>query len=347
MSKYLVTGTAGFIGFHLTQRLLEGGHEVTGLDNLNDYYDVRLKYARLKEAGIREDLIEYGKSARSNRFHGYLFYKADLQDRKKIREIFSTGKFDRVIHLAAQAGIRYSLVNPQAYIDSNIEGFFQILEGCRHYTPEHLIFASSSSVYGNNSRIPFSENDPVDHPISLYAATKKSNELMAFTYSHLYGIPMTGLRFFTVYGPWGRPDMAYFSFTQAILEGRPIDVYNYGEMERDFTYIDDVTETLIRVIQKIPAAPKEAGEYRGVPHALYNIGNSVPVKLTDFIASLEKETGKKAKINLLPMQPGDVPVTFADVSALERDFNYKPGTTLQEGIRRFFEWYAKFYDVRL
>jgi UDP-glucuronate 4-epimerase len=347
MSRYLITGAAGFIGYHLTRKLLETGCEVVGLDNINDYYDIRLKYSRLKGCGIEQEEIKNGDLVRSRKHPGYRFIKTDLEDKDAILDLFRKQRFDHVIHLAAQAGVRYSLVNPDAYLLSNIVGFYNILDACRTFPVKHLVYASSSSVYGNNTKIPFSEQDPVDRPASFYAATKKSNELMAWSFSRIYGIPMTGLRFFTVYGPWGRPDMAYFSFTRAILEGRPIDVYNYGEMERDFTYIDDVTETMVRVIRKIPAAPKEAGEDRGVPHALYNIGNSVPVKLTDFIASLEKETGKKAKINLLPMQPGDVPVTFADVSALERDFNYKPGTTLQEGIRRFFEWYAKFYDVRL
>ena len=350
--KILVTGTAGFIGFHLAKRLLERGDEVVGLDNINDYYDVRVKYGRLRETGIEGDeAIEYAKPVQSGKYGNYRFVKLNLEDRAAVDELFEQEKFDAVCNLAAQAGVRYSLVNPHAYVDSNIVGFVNILEGCRHHSVGHLAYASSSSVYGLNETMPFSTHDNVDHPISLYAASKKSNELMAHTYSHLYGLPTTGLRFFTVYGPWGRPDMALFLFTKAILEDRPIDVYNYGDMRRDFTYIDDIVEGLLRVIDRPPKGnPNWSGKHPDpgssrAPYKIYNIGNNNPVKLMDFITAIEKAIGKEAKKNLLPIQPGDVPATWADVSELIDDLGYKPSTPVEEGVHRFVEWYREFYGV--
>ncbi len=350
--KILVTGTAGFIGFHLAKRLLERGDEVVGLDNINDYYDVRVKYGRLRETGIEGDeAIEYAKPVQSGKYGNYRFVKLNLEDRAAVDELFEQEKFDAVCNLAAQAGVRYSLVNPHAYVDSNIVGFVNILEGCRHHSVGHLAYASSSSVYGLNETMPFSTHDNVDHPISLYAASKKSNELMAHTYSHLYGLPTTGLRFFTVYGPWGRPDMALFLFTKAILEDRPIDVYNYGDMRRDFTYIDDIVEGLVRVIDHPPKGnPEWSGKHPDpgssrAPYKIYNIGNNNPVKLMDFITAIEKAIGKEAKKNLLPIQPGDVPATWADVSELIDDLGYKPSTPVEEGVHRFVEWYREFYGV--
>jgi UDP-glucuronate 4-epimerase len=344
--KILVTGTAGFIGFHLAKRLLEQGNVVIGLDNINDYYDPRLKYARLAETGIEESEIVYNKPVMSKTYPGYTFYKINLEDKEAIDKLFKKEKFEKVCHLAAQAGVRYSLTNPYAYIESNIIGFMNILEVCRHNPVDHLVFASSSSVYGLNTKMPFSVHDNVDHPISLYAASKKSNELMAHTYSYLYGIPVTGLRFFTVYGPWGRPDMALYIFTKAILEGRSIDVYNYGDMERDFTYIDDIIEGVIKVLD---FPPKGNNEWNGnnpdpssspAQYKLYNIGNNNPVKLLDFIKAIEEATGKKAKMNMKPIQPGDVPATYADVNDLVRDFEYKPDTSVKEGIRNFVKWFV-------
>ena len=350
--KILVTGTAGFIGFHLAKRLLERGDEVVGLDNINDYYDVRVKYGRLRETGIEGDeTIEYAKPIKSKKYGNYTFTKLNLEDRAAIEELFEKERFDAVCNLAAQAGVRYSLTNPHAYVDSNIVGFVNLLEACRHTDVGHLAYASSSSVYGLNETMPFSVHDNVDHPISLYAASKKSNELMAHTYSHLYNLPTTGLRFFTVYGPWGRPDMALFLFTKAILEGRPIDVYNYGEMQRDFTYIDDIVEGLVRVIDRPPKGnPDWSGKHPDpgsskAPYKIYNIGNNHPVKLMDFITAIEEAIGKEAKKNLLPIQPGDVPATYADVEDLIRDMGYKPETPIREGIERFVEWYRKFYGV--
>ncbi|MFQ5964057.1 MAG: NAD-dependent epimerase [Candidatus Scalinduaceae bacterium] len=332
--NYLVTGAAGFIGFHLSKRLLERGNNVIGIDNLNAYYDVNLKKARLRK-------LE-GKP-------GFSFQKLDLSDRKGIEKFFSENQFDYVINLGAQAGVRYSLTNPHAYIDGNIVGFLNILEGCRHNGVKHLVFASSSSVYGANTKMPFSVHHNVDHPISLYAATKKANELMAHTYSSLYNLPCTGLRFFTVYGPWGRPDMALFLFTKAILENRPIDVFNYGRMRRDFTYIDDIIEGVIRVIDKIPEPnpnwnglnPDSATSY--APYKLYNIGNNNPVKLMKFIEVLESCLGKNAEKNLLPIQLGDVPATYADVDDLIVDVGFKPATPIEEGIKKFIEWYLEYY----
>ena len=334
--KILVTGAAGFIGFHLSQRLLDQGHDVVGLDNLNDYYDVSLKRARLQ-------LLE----AQS----GFRFVPASLADRPLTESLFAAERFDMVVNLAAQAGVRYSLQNPHAYIDSNIVGFMNILEGCRHTAVKHLVYASSSSVYGANTTVPFSIHDTVDHPVSLYAATKKSNELMAHTYAHLFGLPTTGLRFFTAYGPWGRPDMAYFSFTKAILEGRPINVFNHGRMQRDFTYIDDIVEGIVRTLQHIPqpdpawdaATPDPATS--SAPYRLYNIGNHQPVELGHFIEVLEGCLGKKAHKNMLPIQAGEVLVTCADVGDLMRDVGFHPATPIEVGVGRFVEWYRSFYQV--
>jgi UDP-glucuronate 4-epimerase len=350
--KILVTGTAGFIGYHLAKRLLEEGHEVVGLDNINDYYDQRIKYGRLRETGIEHDGdIEYAKSIQSTKYENYRFIKLNLEDRAAIAELFEKEKFDKVCNLAAQAGVRYSLTNPYAYVDSNIVGFVNLLEACRHNGVEHLTYASSSSVYGLNETMPFSVHDNVDHPISLYAASKKSNELMAHTYSYLYNLPTTGLRFFTVYGPWGRPDMALFLFTKAIFEDRPIDVFNHGNMLRDFTYIDDIVEGIVRVIDN---PPKSNPEWSGkkpdpgsskAPYKIYNIGNSQPVKLMDFIEAIEKAVGKKAKKNLLPIQPGDVPATYADTTDLVEELGYRPSTPVEKGIEAFVRWYREFYDV--
>ncbi|MDP1708085.1 MAG: NAD-dependent epimerase [Gammaproteobacteria bacterium] len=332
--KILVTGTAGFIGAALTLRLLERGDEVIGADNLNDYYDVALKRARL---------------ARFEQHPRYTHVLADLQDRTAITRTFEQHRPQRVVHLAAQAGVRYSLQNPHAYVDSNLAGTLNILEGCRHHGVEHLVYASSSSVYGSNTRMPFSVHDNVDHPLSLYGATKKANELMAHSYSHLYHLPATGLRFFTVYGPWGRPDMALFIFTRRILAGEPIDVFNQGKHQRDFTYIDDAVEGVVRTLDKIPTAnpawnadaPDPATS--AAPYRLYNIGHNQPVALMHFIEVLEKNLGKKATLNLLPLQAGDVPATYADVDDLMRDVGYKAATSIETGIARFVEWYKTYY----
>ena len=332
----LVTGAAGFIGYYVARRLLERGEQVLGIDNLNEYYDVSLKQARLAE--LRP-------------FERFRFIKTDLADRSGMRELFSGHPIKRVAHLAAQAGVRYSLINPHAYTDSNVEGFLNILEGCRRVSVEHLVFASSSSVYGGNTRLPFSVDQNVDHPVSLYAASKKANELMAHTYAHLYRLPCTGLRFFTVYGPWGRPDMALFLFTKAILDGKPIDVFNFGKMQRDFTYIDDVAEGVIRVLDRLPEPnPAWSGDNPDAstswaPYRLYNIGNHRPVDLLRFIEVLEEAIGKKAEKNLLPLQPGDVPATYADVSDLVRDIGFQPSTPIEMGIPRFVEWYRAFYKL--
>ncbi|MGU0039171.1 NAD-dependent epimerase [Citrobacter freundii complex sp. 2025EL-00176] len=333
--KYLVTGAAGFIGFYVSKRLLEAGHQVVGIDNLNDYYDVSLKQARL-ELLVHPD------------FH---FHKIDLADREAMSTLFSSGHFDRVIHLAAQAGVRYSLENPHAYADSNLTGFLNILEGCRHNKIQHLLYASSSSVYGLNRKMPFSTDDSVDHPVSLYAATKKANELIAHTYSHLYGLPTTGLRFFTVYGPWGRPDMALFKFTKAMLEGKSIDVYNHGKMKRDFTYIGDIAEAIIRLQDVIPEPNGEWTVESGspatssAPYRVYNIGNSSPVELMDYIQALEDALGMEAKKNMLPLQPGDVLETSANTKALYDVIGFKPETTVKDGVRNFVDWYRDFYNV--
>ena len=321
--KILVTGAAGFIGFHLSKRILEAGGEVIGFDNLNDYYDVNLKYARL------EILEKYEK---------FTFIKGNLADKDAVDNLFVTYKPDVVVNLAAQAGVRYSIDNPGSYIESNIIGFYNILEACRHNKVEHLLYASSSSVYGNQKKTPFSTDDNVDHPISLYAATKKSNELMAFTYSHLYDIPCTGLRFFTVYGPYGRPDMAYFSFTQKIMRGETIKIFNNGDMYRDFTYVDDIVQGIMNMLLN-PPKPDENGDKAKV----YNIGNNNPEKLMYFIETLEKAIGKVAEKEYLPMQPGDVYQTYADVSDLQRDFDFKPATTIEDGLNRFAKWYFEYY----
>jgi len=335
--KILVTGTAGFIGFHLAKRLLVAGNEVVGLDNINDYYDVRLKYDRLKETGIAESEFEYGKLIQSETFEKYRFVKANLEDRAFLEKLFAAEKFDVVVNLAAQAGVRYSIENPHAYIDSNIVGFMNILECCRHNKIKHLVYASSSSVYGNSDKVPFSEQDRVDFPISLYAATKKANELMAHTYSHLYQLPTTGLRFFTVYGPYGRPDMAPILFAKAITESKPIKVFNNGNLSRDFTYIDDIIEGVVHVINHIPNENEQQPYYQ-----LFNIGNSQPVQLMDFIHTMENAIEKKAILEMYPMQPGDVNTTYADTSDLECAVGYKPTTNLKKGLERFAEWYKKY-----
>ncbi len=390
MSNILITGTAGFIGFHLANRLLAEGHTITGIDNINDYYSPQLKLDRLEAAGINAEeamggkdgenqavVSRQGASIRSaeaglpaeiqlspaagqptqlKRQTGalpskstYTFYKMDLADRAAIMELFKNGRFDCVVHLAAQAGVRYSLTNPQAYVDANITGFLNILEACRAHPVKHLVYASSSSVYGKNTIMPFSVSHNVDHPVSLYAASKKSNELMAHTYSHLFGIPATGLRFFTVYGPWGRPDMALFLFTKAMLEGKHIQVFNEGNMLRDFTYVDDIVEGIVRVMEH-PAAKNPAWDSgrpdpatSDVPHRVYNIGRGQPVKLLDFIAALEKALGTRAQKQLMPMQAGDVPATWADTTALEQDTSYKPTTPVEKGIEKFVEWYQNYY----
>ncbi|GHF99248.1 NAD-dependent epimerase [Thalassotalea marina] len=332
--KILVTGAAGFIGFYVTQRLCQAGHDVVGLDNLNDYYDPKLKFARL------EQLKQYPC---------FTFVQMDLADDKAISQLFKEQKFQRVIHLAAQAGVRYSIDNPLVYGQSNLIGHLNILEGCRNTDVEHLVYASSSSVYGLNNKTPFSTNDSVDHPVSLYAATKKSNELMSHSYAHLYQLPTTGLRFFTVYGPWGRPDMALFKFTKAILEGKPIEVYNHGDMFRDFTYIDDIVEGIIRIQDVIPKSDKtwtvEIGNAStsSAPYQIFNIGNGRPVKLLDFVQALEQSLAKKANINFLPMQPGDVYQTYADVEDLFEKVEFKPNTELSEGVDKFVHWYNSFY----
>ncbi len=347
--KILVTGTAGFIGFHTAKKLLERGDTVVGLDNINDYYDTELKYGRLKETGIEKDNIQYNVPVRSVKHNNYRFVKMDLGDRENLPKLFEKEKFDAVCNLAAQAGVRYSLENPYAYIDSNINGFMNILECCRYGGTKHLVYASTSSVYGLNKKIPFSTKDNVDHPITLYAASKKSNELMAHTYSHLFGIPTTGLRFFTVYGPWGRPDMAYFKFTRLILEGKAIDVYNDGNLKRDFTYVDDIVEGVVRVIDNPPTGnnDRDIDDFdpgrSNAPYRVYNIGNNSPENLMDFIGSIEKALGKKAKKNMKPMQPGDMFETYADVDDLIKDVGFKPDTPLQEGINRFVEWYREYY----
>jgi UDP-glucuronate 4-epimerase len=324
MSRILVTGAAGFIGFFLCRRLLERGDLVIGLDNLNSYYDVSLKEDRLKQL---------------QGFENFSFYQLDLADREGMKDLFTGNSFDFVVHLAAQAGVRYSLENPYAYLDSNLVGFMNILEGCRHSKIKHLVFASSSSVYGVNKKIPFAVTDPVDHPVSLYAATKKANELMAHSYSHLYQIPITGLRFFTVYGPWGRPDMAPMLFTKAILAGNPIKVFNYGQMQRDFTYIDDVIEGVIRVLDKIPEKTEDSAAYK-----IYNIGNNQPISLLHFIETLENCIGKKAIKDLLPMQPGDVPITYADVDDLIKDVGFAPNTSIEDGLQNLVDWYRNYYS---
>lgn len=337
MTTILVTGAAGFIGFHLSKKLLNNSYQIIGIDNLNDYYDTNLKQSRLEIL---------------NKYNNFSFQKVDLKDKVAVDNIFETYRPTHVINLAAQAGVRYSIENPYAYVDSNLTGFMNILEACRNYPVEHLLYASSSSVYGGNKVVPFSPNHNVDHPVSLYAATKKSNELMAHTYSHLYGIPTTGLRFFTVYGPYGRPDMAYFSFTKDILAGNMIKVFNHGSMERDFTYIDDIVEGIVKLLDKVPVANKDWNESKDdlstsfAPYKIYNIGNNNPVKLMRFINALESALGKEAEKVYMDMQPGDVHHTYADVSDLERDINFKPSTSIEEGLKKFVEWYESYYQVK-
>jgi UDP-glucuronate 4-epimerase len=330
--KVLVTGAAGFIGFHLTLALLERDDEVVGIDNLNDYYDPALKQLRLDEI------------AKHSKVSNFEFIKADISDRAFMEQLFSDHSFDLVVNLAAQAGVRYSLENPHAYVESNLVGFVNILEGCRHSKVKHLVYASSSSVYGMNVKQPFSPEDRVDYPISLYAATKKSNELMAHTYSHLYNIPTTGLRFFTVYGPYGRPDMAYYKFTKAILNGKPIDVYNNGNMNRDFTYVDDIIEGVVRVMDKTPTPHENKYSTAKPPYRIYNIGNNNPVTLRDFITAIEKACGVKANENLLPMQAGDVTSTHADIDALKGDIDFKPNTPIENGIKNFVDWFMAYFQ---
>ncbi len=349
----LVTGSAGFIGFHLVNKFIQDGHIVTGIDSINDYYDVNLKYGRLQAAGIQKAEIGYNKAATSTTMPGYTFVQLQLEDKAALESLFATQKFDAVVNLAAQAGVRYSITNPAAYIDSNIVGFANLLECCRHHTIGHLVYASSSSVYGLNETIPFSTNDTVDHPISLYAATKKSNELMAHVYSHLFAVPTTGLRFFTVYGPWGRPDMAMFLFTKAILDNEPIKVFNNGEMQRDFTYIDDIVDGILKTTYH-PAKPNPAWtgakpepSTSSAPYQVYNIGNSQPVKLTSFIEAIENKLGRKAEKILMPMQPGDVHQTYADVTALSQNLGYKPTTSIQTGVNNFIDWYIDYYKVKI
>ncbi|MEA1901001.1 MAG: NAD-dependent epimerase [Thermodesulfobacteriota bacterium] len=333
-NRVLITGAAGFIGFHLSMRLLKNGCHVTGIDNLNSYYDVKLKEARLEKL---------------TSFENFSFYKMDISDKKSLEAIFNNTKYDVVVNLAAQAGVRYSIENPHAYVDSNIVGFVNLLEACRHNDVKHLVFASSSSVYGANTKMPFSVHNNVDHPVSLYAATKKANELMAHAYSHLYGMACTGLRFFTVYGPWGRPDMALFLFTKAILEEKPIKIFNHGRMQRDFTYIDDITEGVVRIMARLPEPdPTWNGDNPdpGTSYArykIYNIGNNNPVELMEFIGVIEKVLGKKAKKEFLDLQPGDVPATYADIDDLIKDVGFKPETTIETGIKQFILWYNDYY----
>ncbi|WP_349351035.1 MULTISPECIES: NAD-dependent epimerase [unclassified Flagellimonas] len=338
--KILVTGAAGFIGFHVSKKLMEHGHSVFGLDNLNDYYDVNLKLGRLNQLGINSDSAKKFKEiTRSESLDNFRFVRMDVQDKEYLGQLFKKEKFDVVCHLAAQAGVRYSIKNPTAYIESNIVGFFNILECCRHYNVEHLVYASSSSVYGLNKKVPFAISDSVDHPVSLYAASKKSNELMAHTYSHLYGLRTTGLRFFTVYGPWGRPDMAMFLFTKAIINDEPIKVFNNGDLERDFTYIDDIVEGVIHILEDHYTDAYSDSE----PYHLYNIGNSKSVRLLDFIETIEVSLDKKVTKEMLPMQAGDVKRTWADVTGLKKDYNYEPSTPVKVGVDEFIQWYKGYY----
>ena len=349
--KILVTGAAGFIGFYVCKGLLNRGDIVVGLDNINTYYDVSLKYGRLSALGIQQEYVDWYKFVQSNVYEQFRFIRMNLEDKQAMRMLFANEHFDKVVNLAAQAGVRYSIENPYAYVESNIDGFLNVLEGCRHYQVKHLVYASSSSVYGLNGKVPFSEKDSIAHPISLYAATKKSNELMAHTYSHLYGVPSTGLRFFTVYGPWGRPDMSPFLFADAMLHGRPIKVFNNGDMLRDFTYIDDIVEGVLRVIDHIPAptpdwsaqAPDPSSS--AAPYKIYNIGNSHPVKLMDSIHAIEEAIARPAEKIYLPMQPGDVYQTNADTSALQSELGFKPDKPIKEGVRETIDWYRSFYQL--
>ena len=346
--KILLTGVAGFIGYHVAQRLLERGDTVVGIDSINSYYDPMLKFARLKELGVGSDAEEWGKPVQSEIYANCTFLRMLCEDRQAIEALFGEQQFDMVIHLAAQAGVRYSIDHPYEYIDANINGFVTILEGCRHTNVQHLVYASSSSVYGNNPDYPFKESDRVDNPISLYAATKKANELMAHTYSHLYGLNTTGLRFFTVYGPWGRPDMAYFKFAKAILEEKPISVFNHGDLYRDFTYIDDITEGVIRIADAFyESRVNKAIEKNELPYRIFNIGNNRPVKLDYFIRTLEEILGKKAVIQYELMQPGDVYRTEADIQKLEKEIGWKSVTTIEAGLKNFVEWYKSMYSCLL
>ena len=349
--KILVTGAAGFIGFYVCKGLLNRGDIVVGLDNINTYYDVSLKYGRLSALGFQQEYVDWYKFVQSIVYEQFRFIRMNLEDKQAMRMLFANEHFDKVVNLAAQAGVRYSIENPYAYVESNIDGFLNVLEGCRHYQVKHLVYASSSSVYGLNGKVPFSEKDSIAHPISLYAATKKSNELMAHTYSHLYGVPSTGLRFFTVYGPWGRPDMSPFLFADAMLHGRPIKVFNNGDMLRDFTYIYDIVEGVLRVIDHIPAptpdwsaqAPDPSSS--AAPYKIYNIGNSHPVKLMDFIHAIEEAIARPAEKIYLPMQPGDVYQTNADTSALQSELGFKPDKPIKEGVRETIDWYRSFYQL--
>ncbi|HTN21391.1 MAG TPA: NAD-dependent epimerase [Pelobium sp.] len=346
--KILVTGSAGFIGFHLVKQLINRGDEVIGLDNINDYYDVQLKYDRLLATGIEKSVIAYGKEVHSFIATNYSFIKLDLTDGKSLKQLFEKHQFDAVCHLAAQAGVRYSLINPGTYIESNINGFLNVLECCRKEHVGHLIYASSSSVYGLNKTMPFSVNQKVDHPASLYAATKKSNELMAHAYSHLFDLATTGLRFFTVYGPWGRPDMALFLFTKAILEGKGIEVYNNGNMKRDFTYIDDIVNGILNVIDK-PVPPKRVMDekyFAKPPYRVFNIGRGDSVNLMDFVSEIEENLGLTATKNLLPLQDGDVAETWADITELQTELDYQPSVSIKEGVRNFVDWYKEYYTVK-
>lgn len=349
--KVLVTGAAGFIGSYVCKSLLLRGDEVIGLDNINSYYDINLKYGRLDTLGVVQEDIGWYKFVQSSVYPLFRFVRMNLEDKQAMQMLFANGKFDVVVNLAAQAGVRYSIENPYAYVESNVDGFLNVLEGCRHNSIKHLVYASSSSVYGLNSKVPFSEKDGIAHPVSLYAATKKSNELMAHAYSHLYNIPSTGLRFFTVYGPWGRPDMSPFLFTDAILHNRPIKIFNNGDMLRDFTYIDDIVEGVLRVVDSIPQAdlswnPEEPDPSTSkAPYKIYNIGNSQPVKLMDFIMAIENAIGYPAEKIYLPMQPGDVYQTNADTTALQQELGFKPNKEIVEGVRETVNWYRSFYQL--
>lgn len=351
-NKILITGAAGFIGYHLVEKLIrEGGWNIVGLDNINEYYDVNLKYARLNEVGINKEKIEYNRIINSCKYTYYHFIQLNLEDKENILRLFEHEKFDFVVNLAAQAGVRYSLTDPASYINSNIVGFINMLEACRNHDIKHFVYASSSSVYGLNTKMPLSTSDNVDHPISIYAATKKSNELMAHTYSYLYNLPTTGLRFFTVYGPWGRPDMALFKFTKAIIEDEPIEIYNHGNMIRDFTYIDDIVEGIYKIINYIPRQKESFNNLDPstsiAPYKIYNIGNSSPVLLMDFITAIENEIGKNALKKFLPIQPGDVKTTHSNIEELVNDLNYKPQIDIKKGIKKFWEWYKSYFGEKI
>ncbi|MDR2596566.1 MAG: NAD-dependent epimerase [Treponema sp.] len=339
--KILVTGAAGFIGFHLVKKLSSMGHHVIGIDNINDYYDVSLKYARLHQCGIQQEAIQYGKKIPGALQSNYYFIKLDITDNEKLSSVFAEENFECVCNLAAQAGVRYSLENPHAYTESNITGFLNILEACRNFKIKHLVFASSSSVYGINKKTPFSVTDAVDHPASLYAATKRANELMAYSYSRLFNIPSTGLRFFTVYGPWGRPDMAYYKFANAIINNKPIEVYNHGDMLRDFTYIDDITEGIVAAINRVPGG----NPHSSAPFVLYNLGNNQPEKLTVFIEILEKHLGRAVEKIFLDMQAGDVPVTMADIDITKAELGWEPVTSITDGLKLFAQWFLEYHDI--